>query len=105
MDAAERAAFGHAPRRRAGAAVSLLGRVVDLHVGRAFGQVFAVMAQAVLGDLDGVEVALGAPLGGQRHAWEGRREAKYKITAASYCTDPFTLYYHLVYAEGLNNCL
>lgn len=61
-DAAETATFRHTPGRRAGPAVSLLGGVVDLNVGRALGQVFAVMAQAVLGDLNGVEVALRAPL-------------------------------------------
>lgn len=61
-DAAETATFRHTPGRRAGPAVSLLGGVVDLNVGRALGQVFAVMAQAVLGNLNGVEVALRAPL-------------------------------------------
>lgn len=71
MDAAQAAAFWHTPGGCAGPAVSLLRRIVDLHVGGPLGQVFAVMAQAVLGDLDGVEVALRAPLGGERHAWEG----------------------------------
>ena len=76
VDTAETATFRHTPGRRAGPAVSLLGCVVDLHVGRALGQVFAVMAQAVLSDLDGVEVALRAPLSGQRHAWVEKREEK-----------------------------
>lgn len=71
MDAAEDAALGRGPGRGAGPAVPVLGRVVDLHVGGALRQVFAVVAQAVLGDLDGVEVSLRAPLGGERDAWEG----------------------------------
>lgn len=64
VHAAETATFRHTPGRWAGPAVSLLGCVVDLYVGRALGQVFAVMAQAILSNLDGVEVALRAPLGG-----------------------------------------
>lgn len=75
VDAAQAAAFGHAPGGAAGPAVPLLGRVVEVHVGGALRQVLAVVAQAVLGDLDGVEVALRTPLGGQRNAWaegEGR---------------------------------
>lgn len=67
VDAAEAATSRHTPGGRAGPAVSLLGRVVNLHMGRALGQVFAVMAQAILGDLDGIKVALRAPLGGQGH--------------------------------------
>lgn len=69
LDTAQTAALWHTPGGCAGAAVSLLRRIIDLHVGGALGQVFAVMAQAVLGDLDGVEVALRAPLSGERHAW------------------------------------
>lgn len=84
MDVAQAATFGHAPGGAAGPAVLLLGRVVELHVGGALGQVLAVVAQAVLGDLDGVEVALRTPLGGERNAWawmerggrEGGREEK-----------------------------
>lgn len=68
VDAAETATFRHAPGRCASPAVLLLGCVVHLHVGGALGQVFAVVAQTVLGNLDGVEVALRAPLSGQRHA-------------------------------------
>lgn len=45
-------------------------------MGRALGQVFAVMAQAVLSDLDGVEVALRSPLSGQGHTWVEKREAE-----------------------------
>jgi len=74
VDAAQAAALWHAPGRRAGPAVSVLRRVVDLHVGGALRQVLAVVAQAVLSDLDGVEVALRAPLRGQRHAWEAEEE-------------------------------
>lgn len=66
VDAAEGTALGNGPG--AGAAVTLLRRVVHLHVRRALRQVLAVVAQAVLGDLDGVEVALWSPLGGQRHS-------------------------------------
>lgn len=68
VDTAQAATLRHAPGGGAGPAVPLLGRVVDLHVGRALCQVLAVVAQAVLGDLDGVEVALRTPLSGQRHA-------------------------------------
>ena len=75
VDTAESTTFRHTPGCRAGPAVSLLRGVVDLHVGRALRQVFAVMAQTVLGNLDGVEVALRAPLGGERHAWVKRRES------------------------------
>lgn len=74
MDTAQAAAFRHTPGGCAGPAVSLLRCVVDLHVGRALGQVLAVVAQAVLGDLDGVEVALGAPLSGERHTWLKKEE-------------------------------
>lgn len=74
MDTAETATFRHTPGGCAGPAVSLLRRIVNLHMGRALGQVFAVMAQAVLGNLDGVEVALRAPLSGQRHTWVEKRE-------------------------------
>lgn len=45
-------------------------------MGRALSQVFAVMAQTVLGNLDGIEVALRAPLGGQRHAWVEKKEVE-----------------------------
>lgn len=77
VDAAQAATFGHAPGGGAGPAVPLLGRVVELHVGGPLRQVLAVVAQAVLGDLDGVEVALRTPLGGQRNAWaEGTRGRK-----------------------------
>lgn len=68
VDTAEAATFWHTPRGCAGPVVSLLGCIVDLHMGRALGQVFAVMAQAILCYLDGVEVALWAPLSGQRHS-------------------------------------
>lgn len=71
MDAAQTATSWHTPGGCAGPAVSLLGRIVNLHMGRALGQVFAVMAQAILGDLDGIKVALRAPLGGQRHTCGG----------------------------------
>lgn len=76
MDTAETAAFRHAPRCCAGPAVSLLSCVIDLHVGSALCQVFAVMTQPVLGNLDGIEVALRAPLGGQRHTWEEMKWTK-----------------------------
>lgn len=76
MDTAQAAAFWHTPGGCAGPAVSLLRCVVDLHVGRALGQVFAVVAQAVLGDLDGVEVALRAPLSGERHTWLKKDEIR-----------------------------
>lgn len=76
MDTAETATFRHTPGRCAGSAVSLLGCIVDLHVGRALGQVFAVVAQAILSDLNGVEVALRAPLSGQRHAWVEKRDVE-----------------------------
>lgn len=75
MDTAQAATFRHAPGDGAGPAVPLLGRVVDLHVGWALRQVLAVVAQAILGDLDGVEVALRTPLSGQRHAWVDKSEA------------------------------
>lgn len=74
MDTAEAATFRYTPGRVVGAAVPFLGGVVDLHVGSALSQVFAVMAQTVLGNLDGIEVALRAPLSGQRHAWVERQE-------------------------------
>lgn len=67
VDTAETATFWNAPGRRAGPAVSLLGGIVDLHMRGALGQVLAVMAQAVLSNLDGVEVALRAPLSRQWH--------------------------------------
>lgn len=73
MDTAETAAFRNGPQCGAGPAVSLLSCVIDLRVGRALCQVFAVMTQPILGNLDGIEVALRAPLGGQRHTWEERR--------------------------------
>jgi len=74
VDTAEDAPFGHAPGGGAGPAVSVLGRIVDLHVGGALRQVLAVVAQAILSDLDGVEVSLRTPLCGQRHAcWKKRR--------------------------------
>lgn len=76
MDTAEAAAFRHTPGGCAGTAVSLLRRVVDLHVGGPLGQVLAVVAQAVLGDLDGVEVALRAPLSGERHTWLRKDEIR-----------------------------
>lgn len=76
VDTAQTATFRHTPGRCAGSAVSVLSCVVDLHMGRALRQVFAVMAQAVLSDLDGVEVALRAPLSGQRHTWVEKREAE-----------------------------
>lgn len=72
VDTAETATFRHTPGRCAGPIVSLLGCIIDLHVGRALRQVFAVMAQAILSNLDGVEVALRAPLSGQRHTWVER---------------------------------
>lgn len=81
MDTAQAAAFRNTPGSCAGPAVSLLRRVVDLHVGGALGQVFAVVAQAVLGDLDGVEVALRAPLGGEGHPWF-RKEIGYVFIIA-----------------------
>ncbi len=67
VDTAKAATLRNTPGRRAGPTISLLGCVVDLHMGRALGQVFAVMTQAILSNLDGVEVALRAPLGRQRH--------------------------------------
>ena len=68
MDSRQAAALGHTPGAWAGRpAVPLFGRVVHLHVGGALRQVLAVVAQTVLGNLDGVEVALGAPLGGEGH--------------------------------------
>lgn len=78
VDTAETATFRHTPRGCAGPAVSLLDCIVDLHVWGALGQVFAVMAQAVLGNLDGIEIALRAPLSGQRHTWMGTKEDKEK---------------------------
>lgn len=84
MDAAQAAPLGHAPGRRAGPAVPLLGRVVHLHVRRPLRQVLAVVAEAVLGDLDGVEIALRAPLGGQRHAWgRGASESENNLQRAA----------------------
>lgn len=68
MDTTQAATFRHTPGRGADPAVLLLGCVVDLDVGSALSQVFAVMAQTVLGNLDGIEVTLRAPLGGERHA-------------------------------------
>lgn len=79
MDTAQAAAFWHTPGGCDGPAVSLLRRIVDLHVGGALGQVFAVMAQAILGDLDGVEVALRAPLSGEGHAWFRRDEIRIRL--------------------------
>lgn len=76
VDTAETATFWHTPGRCAGPAVSLLGCVVDLHVGRALGQVFTVVAQAILSNLDGVEVALRTPLSGQRHTWVEKRDVE-----------------------------
>lgn len=77
MDTAQSATLRHAPRR-CGPAVSLLSGVINLHVGRALRQVFAVMAQPILGNLDGVEVALRAPLGGQRYTWVKENKNNYK---------------------------
>lgn len=80
IDAAEPATFRYTPGRGVGSAVPLLRRVIDINVGSALGQVFAVMAQTVLGNLDGVKVALRAPLSGQRHAWvERKKEEKEDI--------------------------
>lgn len=76
MNTAETATFWHTPGRCAGPALSLLGCIVDFHVGRTLSQVFAVMAQTVLGNLDGIEVALRAPLSGQRHAWVEKGEVE-----------------------------
>lgn len=76
VDTAEAATFRHTPGRCAGPTVSLLGCIVDVHVRRALRQVFAVMAQAVLSDLDGVEVALWAPLSGQRNSWVEKRRIR-----------------------------
>lgn len=73
---AEAATFWHTPQSWAGPTVSLLSCIVDLHMGRALSQVFAVMAQTVLGNLNGVEVALRAPLSGQRHAWEDKKKVE-----------------------------
>lgn len=81
MDTAQAAAFWHTPGGCAGPAVSLLRRIVYLHMGRALGQVLAVMAQAILGDLDGVEVPLRAPLSGQRHTWFRRDEIRIHLKA------------------------
>lgn len=67
VDTAEAATFRHTPGSRAGPAVPLLGCVVNLHAGSTLSQVLAVMAQTILGNLDGVEVALRTPLSGQRH--------------------------------------
>lgn len=67
MNTTQAATFGHTPGRCADPAVLLLGCVIDLHVGSTLGQVFAVMAQTVLGNLDGIEVTLRAPLSGERH--------------------------------------
>lgn len=85
MDTAQTAAFWHTPGGCDGPAVSLLRRIIDLHVGGALGQVFAVMAQAILGDLDGVEVALRAPLSGERHAWFRRDEIRTRLNLWSTC--------------------
>lgn len=76
MDTAETATFWRTPGHCGGPAVSLLGCVVDLHVRSALSQVFAVMAQTVLGNLDGIEVTLRAPLSWQRHACMERRETE-----------------------------
>lgn len=73
MDTAEAATFWHAPRGWAGPAVPLLGCVVNLHVGWALSQVLAVMTQTILGNLDGIEVALRTPLSGQRNTWVERK--------------------------------
>lgn len=86
VDTAETATFWHTPRGCAGPAVSLLDRIVDLHMWGALSQVFAVMAQAVLGNLDGVEIALRAPLSGQRHTWmQTKEEEKEKKDMISKC--------------------
>lgn len=74
VDMAEAATFWHNPWGCADPAVSLLSRIIDLHMGRSLSQIFAVMAQAILGNLDGVEVALRAPLGGQRHTWVEQKD-------------------------------
>lgn len=58
------AAFGHRPLSSPAAPVLLLGRFVHLDVRGLLGQVFAVVTQPVLRDLDGIEVALRSPLGG-----------------------------------------
>ena len=51
-----------------GASSGSLGPVVQLHAGGALRQVLAVVAQAILGDLNRVEVALWAPLCGHWHS-------------------------------------
>ena len=78
VHAAQAAALGHSPGGAGGRPavpallVLVLRRVVHLHTGRVLRQVLAVVAEAVLGDLDGIKVALGTPLGGEGHAWEKR---------------------------------
>ncbi len=50
------------------------GRILPVlqhdHRARPVHQVLAVVAQAVLSNLDRVEIALGTPLGGQRYTWK-----------------------------------
>lgn len=74
MDTTQAATFWHTPGRCADPAVLFLGRVVDLHMWSTLSQVFAVMAQTVLGNLDGIEVTLRAPLSGERHACEEKEQ-------------------------------
>lgn len=58
------AALGHDPLGCPAAPVLLLSRFVHLDVRGLLCQVFAVVTQPVLCDLDGIEVALRSPLGG-----------------------------------------
>lgn len=77
VDTADAAAFGCRPGC-CGTTVSVLSSVIDLHMGRPLSQVFAVMAQAILSDLDGIKVALRTPLRGQRHTWGKRKKLSNK---------------------------
>lgn len=76
IDSGERAALRDHPC--AGPAVSLLRRIIHLHMRRPLCQVLTVMTQAILSYLDSIEIPLRAPLGGQRYSCKEETENKYK---------------------------
>lgn len=84
VDTAHTAAIRHTPFGSASLVLCLLGCIIDSHSGWVLSQVFAVMAQAVLGNLDGVEVALRAPLSRQRHTCLQRAKKNGKIILNNY---------------------
>lgn len=74
IDTAVNTTFRHTPLSCAHPAVPVLGCIVDFNMRCSLRQVFAVMTEAVLGDLDGVEVALRPPLSRQRDTWVTKRD-------------------------------